>query len=72
MEHLVIWCSNPPQQRTWDSKDIRSHRDFQTVLQGIGARSAWLVKKVLGWLMDSGLLLEYSLARKLELETEEA
>jgi hypothetical protein len=27
-----------------------------------------LARKVLTWLMDTGLLLEYSLARKLELE----
>src|SRR5690348_16897350 len=46
-----------------------THRDLQTVLQGVGARSTWLVRKVLGWLMDSGRLLEYRLARRLELET---
>jgi hypothetical protein len=35
---------------------------------GVGTRSVRLVRKVLGWLMDSGRLLEYSLARRLELE----
>jgi hypothetical protein len=30
------------------------------------------LRKVLGWLMDSGRLLEYSLARRLELEAKEA
>ena len=69
VEHLVVWCPNPPLQRPWDRREIRSHRDLQTVLQGVGARSARLVRKVLGWLMDSGRLLEYSLARRLQLET---
>ena len=66
----MVWCSNPPQQRPWEDNEIRSHRDLQTVLRGVGARSARLVRQVLGWLMDSGRLLEYSLARKLELEIE--
>ena len=68
VEHLVVWCSNPPQQRPWKNNEIRSHQDLQTVLRGVGARSARLAKKVLGWLMDSGRLLEYSLARRLELD----
>jgi hypothetical protein len=71
VEHLVVWCSNPPLQRPWDHREIRSHRDLQTVLRGVGARSVRLVRKVLGWLMDSGRLLEYRLARRLELETGE-
>lgn len=71
VEHLVVWCSDPPQQKTWDGNEIRSHRDLQLVLRGVGARSIRLVKRVLNWLMDSGRLLEYSLARKLELETGE-
>jgi hypothetical protein len=29
-----------------------------------------LIRKVLGWLIDSGRLLKYSLARRLELEVE--
>ena len=68
MEHLVVWCSNLPILRTWNNDEIRSHQDLQTVLRGVGARSARLVKKVLNWLMDSGQLLEYSLARRLVLE----
>ncbi|EAQ85238.1 hypothetical protein CHGG_09252 [Chaetomium globosum CBS 148.51] len=69
VEHLVVWCPDPPLQRPWDGREIRSHRDLQTVLRGVGARSRRFVRKVLGWLMDSGRLLEYSLARRLELET---
>jgi hypothetical protein len=69
VEHLVVWYPNPPLQRPWDHREIRSHRDLQTVLRGVDARSVRLVRKVLGWLMDSGRLLEYSLARRLELET---
>ena len=68
MEHLTVWCSEPPIQRTWKNNEIRSHQDLQTVLRGVGARSVRLVKKVLNWLMDSGQLLEYSLARRLVLE----
>ena len=71
VEHLVVWCSDPPLQRTWENKEIRSHRDLQTVLRGVGAWSARLAKGVLNWLMDSGRLLEYSLARRLELEIRE-
>ena len=37
--------------------------------RGVGARSVRLVRRILGWLMDSGRLPEYSLARRLELET---
>ncbi|EAQ90773.1 hypothetical protein CHGG_02708 [Chaetomium globosum CBS 148.51] len=69
VEHLVAWCPDPPLQRPWDGREIRSHRDLQTVLRGVGARSRRFVRKVLGWLMDSGRLLEYRLARRLELET---
>ena len=68
MEHLVVWCPNPPLQRPWKNNEIRSQRDLQLVLRGVGAQSARLVRQVLGWLMDSGRLLEYSLARRLELE----
>jgi hypothetical protein len=69
VEHLVVWYPNPPIQRPWDHREIRSQRDLQAVLRGVGARSVRLVRKVLSWLMDSGRLLEYSLARRLELET---
>ncbi|EAQ87036.1 predicted protein [Chaetomium globosum CBS 148.51] len=58
VEHLVVWCPDPPSQRPWDGREIRSHRDLQTVLRGVGARSRRFVKKVLGWLMDSGRLLD--------------
>ena len=71
MEHLVVWCPDPPIQRTWKNNEIRSHWDLQIVLRGVGARSAGLARGVLSWLMDSGRLLEYSLARRLELETAE-
>ena len=64
----MVWCPDPPLQRPWEHREIRSHRDLQTVLRGVGAQSRRLVRKVLGWLMDSGRLLEYSLARRLELE----
>ena len=65
---MVVWCSNPPQQRTWDQRDIRSSRDLQTVLQGLGARR-WLLRRVLDWLIGCGRLPQYSLAVRLALET---
>jgi len=71
VEHLVVWCLTPPKPRTWLRTEIRTHRDLSLVLQGRGPRNRWLLRKVLGWLMDSGRLLEYGLARKLELEAEE-
>ena len=71
VEHLVVWCDIPPKLRTWKEAEIRSQRDLQLVLRGVGARSARLARKVLSWLMDSTRLLEYSLARRLELETAE-
>ena len=70
VEHLVIWCLVPPKPRSWPTNSIRTHRDLSLVLQGIGSRNRRLLGKVLGWLMDSGRLMEYSLARKLELEQE--
>jgi hypothetical protein len=71
VEHLVIWCPILPKPRTWPTREIRTHRDLSLVLQGEGSRNLRLLKKVLGWLMDSGRLVEYKLARRLELETEE-
>jgi hypothetical protein len=68
VEHLVARCSIPPKQRTWDTREIRSYRDLQLTLQGAGARGVRLTRKVLNWLMDTGRLLEYRLARKLDLE----
>jgi hypothetical protein len=41
----VVWCSDPPLQRPWDHQETRSHRDLQTVLRGVGARSRRLVRK---------------------------
>ena len=70
VEHLVIWCPTPPRSRTWPRNIIRTHRDLSLILQG-RSRNQRLLGKVLGWLMDSGRLLEYSLARKLELEKPE-
>ncbi len=67
MEHLVVWCPDPPLERLWE-RQIRSHRDLQTILLSVGAHSRRLVGEVLGWLMDSSRLLEYSLAQRLELE----
>ena len=65
----MAWCPSPPKQRTWENNEIRSHRDLQTVLRGVGARSARLARRVLNWLIGSGCLLEYSLANRLGLET---
>ena len=71
MEHLVVWCLIPSKPRTWPPREIRTYRDLSLVLQGRGSRNRWLLEKVLGWLMDLGRLLEYRLARRLELGTEE-
>ena len=72
VEHLVVWCPIPPKPRTWPRQEIRTYRDLSLVLQGRSSRNRRLLRKVLGWLMDSGRLLEYSLARRLELEAKEA
>ncbi len=68
MEHLVVWCPDPPLERTWGRREIRSRRDLQTVLRRVGARSVRLAGKVLDWLMGSGRLLKYGLARRLDPE----
>ena len=47
VEHLVVWCPIPLKRRTWEAREIRSHRDLQLVLQRVGARNAWLARKVL-------------------------
>ena len=70
VEHLVIWCYAPPHPRRWPWREISSRRDLYTMLDARTKRTAWLARRVIGWLMDSGLLKEYSLARKLELESE--
>jgi hypothetical protein len=67
-EHLVMWCLAPPLARTWRRAEIRTRRDFYSVLQNTSPSAARLTGRILSWLMDSGRLEMYSLARKLELE----
>jgi len=55
VEHLVVWCPDPPLQRPWEQRQIRSHRDLQTLFRGVPSNTR-LVRQVLGWLMDSGRL----------------
>jgi hypothetical protein len=71
VEHLVVWCSQLQTQRTWKPQEIRSYRDLQLVLRGVGARGTRFMKKVLDWLMDCRQLLQYRLARRLALEAAE-
>ena len=71
VEYLIIWCPILPKPRTWLIREIRTYRDLSLILRGKGSRSIRLLKRVLGWLMDSGRLVEYKLARRLELEAEE-
>ncbi|KAK4104076.1 hypothetical protein N658DRAFT_241282 [Parathielavia hyrcaniae] len=47
---------------------VRWSRDFYSVLQGISPTAARLTRRILVWLMDSGRLPMYNLARRLELE----
>ena len=68
-EHLVVWCLAPPLTRRWERTGIRTRRDFYSVLHGINPTTARLARRILDWLMDSGRLPMYSLARRLELET---
>ena len=68
VEHLVVWCLNPPIQRYWEPNILSSSRDLQWALQGFNPRARRLAGRVLAWLMDSGRLLEYSLARRLAQE----
>jgi hypothetical protein len=67
-EHLVVWCLAPPLALRWKRTEIRTRRDFYSVLQGDSPPAARLMRRILGWLMDSGRLPMYGLARKLELE----
>ncbi|EAQ89445.1 predicted protein [Chaetomium globosum CBS 148.51] len=67
-EHLVVWCLAPPLTRRWERTGIRTQRDFYSVLHGINPTTARLARRVLDWLMDSGKLPMYNLARRLELE----
>jgi hypothetical protein len=71
VEHLVVWCPDPPKPKTWMATGIYSRRDLQWALRGKTLRARRVARKILSWLMDIGLLLEYSLARKLELESVE-
>lgn len=66
--HLVVWRLAPPLTRRWERTGIRTRRKFYSVLHGIDSTSARLAGRALGWLMDSGRLPMYSLARRLELE----
>ena len=68
-EHLVVWCLAPPLTRRWERAEIRTQRDFYSTLQGISPAAARLTRRILGWLMDSGRLPMYGLARRLELES---
>jgi exonuclease III len=68
VEHLVVWCPNPPKPKTWTASEIRSRRDLHKALQGGGRGKAALARAVVSWLLSSGRLPEYRLARKLELE----
>ena len=68
VEHLVVWCPNPPKPKTWKASEIRSRRDLHMALQGGGRGKAALARAVVSWLLSSGRLPEYRLARKLEQE----
>ncbi len=71
VEHLVVWCPDPPKPKTWQATRLYTGRDLQVALQGRTPKARRLAGKVLTWLMDTGLLLEYRLARKLELDSVE-
>ncbi|AEO59096.1 hypothetical protein MYCTH_2042312, partial [Thermothelomyces thermophilus ATCC 42464] len=58
IEHLVVWCPNPPRSRT----------DLDLVLRGIGARNHRLARRVLRWLIDLRRLPEYYLVGGLDRE----
>ena len=69
VEHLVIWCPNPPKLRTWNTAEIRSRRDLYKVLHGgTKGNKLNLCRAVICWLLGSGRLPEYRLAAKLQLE----
>lgn len=67
VEHLVVWCHQPPKPRTWSASEIHSRRDLYRALDGWGNKERWLARKVIRWLLGSGKLLEYRLAVRLEL-----
>jgi hypothetical protein len=66
VEHLVVWCPQPPKPRTWETTEIRSKMDLFRVLDSRGDKERWLARKVIRWLLNSGRLLEYRLAVRLE------
>jgi hypothetical protein len=68
VEHIVVWCPNSLKPKTWKASEICSRRDLHKALQGGGRGKAALAGAVMSWLLSSGRLLEYRLARKLELE----
>ena len=67
VEHLVVWCPQPPKPREWPASEIRSQRDLYRALDGGGDKERWLAGKVIRWLLGSGRLPEYRLAQRLEL-----
>ncbi|EAQ83172.1 hypothetical protein CHGG_10990 [Chaetomium globosum CBS 148.51] len=67
-EHLVVWCLAPPLTRRWERTGIRTRRDFYSVLHGINPTTARLARRVLDWLMDSGKLPMYNLARAADVQ----
>jgi hypothetical protein len=67
VEHLVVWCPQPPKPRTWSATEIHSQRDLFKALDGWGDWERWLARKVVRWLLYCGKLLEYRLAIQLEL-----
>jgi len=70
VEHLVIWCPNPPGPRPWNTADIRSKKDLHQALHGGDkGNDMSLARAIVGWLLRSGILPEYRLAAKLQLES---
>jgi len=70
VEHLVIWCPNPPGPRPWNTSDIRSKKDLHQALHGGDkGNDMSLARAIVGWLLRSGILPEYRLAAKLQLES---
>ena len=65
---VVLTACRKIQQRLSSRTGIRTRRDFYSVLHGINPTTARLARRVLDWLMDSGKLPMYNLARRLELE----
>ena len=67
VEHLVVWCPNPPKPKTWNSSQIQSRRDLYQVLHGgmKGSKIA-LCRAVINWLLGSERFPEYCVAAKLQ------